>query len=94
MLFANLYGTSSLSFFWYSPQKCAKIGAYAYVHGAAATARHFSNKMGTSVNESTVRSIKSCYKDELRKQQTGSGSSVVKLLPEKNVDKRFCWVMN
>ena len=39
--------------------------------------------MGTFVSESTVKSIKSCYKDEIRKQQKGNGSSVVKLLPEK-----------
>ena len=39
--------------------------------------------MGTSVSEATVKAIKSCYKDELRKQQTGTGSSVVKLLQEK-----------
>lgn len=38
--------------------------------------------MGTSVSESTVKSIKTCYKDELRKQ-AGTGSSVVKSLPEK-----------
>ena len=61
----------------------AKIGAYACVHGAAAAARHFSNKMGTSVSESTVKFIKSRYKDELRKQRAGSGSSVVKSFPEK-----------
>ena len=69
--------------FRYSPRKRAKIGAYTCVHGATAAARHFSNKMGTSVNESTVKSIKGCYKDELRKQQKGNGSSVVMLLPEK-----------
>ena len=63
-----------LFFFRYSPQKRAKIGAYACVHGAAAAARHYSNKMGTSVSEATVKSTKSCYKDELRKQQTGTGS--------------------
>ena len=39
--------------------------------------------MGTSVSEANIKSIKSCYKDELRKQQTGTGNSVVKLLPEK-----------
>ena len=70
-------------FFRYSPQKHAKIGAYACVHGAAAVARHFLNKMGTSVSEATIKSIKSCYKDELSKQQTGTGISVVKLLSEK-----------
>ena len=39
--------------------------------------------MRTSVSEAIIKSIKICYKDELRKQQTGTGSSVVKLLSEK-----------
>ena len=70
----------ALSVFRYSPRKGAKIGAYACIHGAAAAARHFSNKTGASISQSTVNCIKSCYKDELRKQQTGTGSTVVKLL--------------
>lgn len=83
ILFASLHGTSFLNFFRYSPRKRAKIGAYACLHGAAAAARHFSNKMGTSVSESTIKSIEICYKEELRKQRAGTGSSVVKSLPEK-----------
>ena len=55
------------------------------IHGAAAAARHFSNKMGTSVSESTVKSIKSRYKDESRKPRASTGSSVVKSLPEKTL---------
>lgn len=39
--------------------------------------------MGATVSESTVKSIKTSYKDELRKQQASTGSSVVKLLPQK-----------
>ena len=45
--------------------------------------------MDTSVSESTVKSIKSHYKDELRKQRAGTGSSVVKSLPEKKCGRRL-----
>ena len=81
VLFASLYGNNSLYFC--RPQKCPKIRAYASIHGAAAAARHFSNKMGTTVSESTVKSIKSRCKDGLRKQHVGTGSSVVESLPKK-----------
>ena len=75
--------TEALIFYRYSPRKRAKIGVYACVHGAAAAARHFSNEMGTTVQESTVKSIKTQYKDELRKQRADTGRSVVVSLPEK-----------
>ena len=40
--------------------------------------------MGTSVSDSTVKSIKSCYKEELRKQRASTGrSAIVNSLPEK-----------
>ena len=67
----------------YSLQKHTNIGAcmLQYMYCAAAVARHFLNKMGTSVTKSTIKSIKSCYKDELGKQWASTGSSVVKSLP-------------
>ena len=63
--------------------KACKKRAYACVHGTAAAAQHFSNKTGTTVQESTVKSIKTQYKDELRKQRADTGKSVVISLPEK-----------
>ena len=60
-------------YYRYSPRKCAKIGAYACVHGAAAATQHFSNKISSTVCESTVESIETQYKDELRNQQADTG---------------------
>ena len=42
------------------------------------------------MSEPTIKSIKSHYKDELRKQRAGTGSSVVKSLTEK---KRGRWLL-
>lgn len=41
----------------YSPTERAKIGKLAYSVGATETAKRFTQKLGFSVNESTVRSI-------------------------------------
>ena len=84
VVFASLYGKNSYILQIYNPRKSAKIGTYASIHGAAAAARQFSNKMGTTVSESTVKSIKSRYKDELRKQRVDTGSSIVESLPGSN----------
>ena len=45
----------------YSPQQKAKIARYAIDNGATKAARHFSEKLGTKLNDSTVRSFKSSY---------------------------------
>ena len=45
----------------YSPQQKAKIACYAIDNGATKAARHFSEKLGTKLNDSTVRSFKSSY---------------------------------
>jgi len=39
--------------------------------------------MGTSVSESMAKSIKSFYKDELKKKRKYTGSSVIMSFPEK-----------
>ena len=80
---ASFSDPNSHNFYRYSPRRRAKIGAYACVHGAAAAARHFSKEMGKNMHLSTVKSIKSQYKDELKKQRADTGRSVVNSLPEK-----------
>ena len=45
----------------YSPQQKAKLARYAIDNGATKAARHCSEKLGTKLNESTVRSFKSSY---------------------------------
>jgi hypothetical protein len=39
---------------YYSPQQKAKIARYAIDNGATKAARHFSEKLGTKLNDSTV----------------------------------------
>ena len=67
----------------YSPQKRAKIGAYASTHGAAAAAKHFSKELDHVVKESTVKSIRNSYKEASNKQRKATGNSKVISLPEK-----------
>ena len=43
-----------------SSQRC-EIAKYADQHAAAEIARHFSRKLGKSVSESTMKSIKKAY---------------------------------
>ena len=45
----------------YSPQQKAKIARYTIDNGATKAARHFSEKLGTKLNESIVHSFKSSY---------------------------------
>ena len=52
----------------YTATQRSEIGKYSCQHGAAATARHFSMKLGSKVSESTVKSIKKAYLEELRKR--------------------------
>ena len=49
----------------YSPAQRSDNGRYSSVHGAAATAKHFSKLWGCKLNDSTVNSIKKAYLDEL-----------------------------
>ena len=49
----------------YSPAQRSAIGRYSSVHGAAATAKHFSKLWGCKLNDRTVNSIKKAYLDEL-----------------------------
>ena len=57
-------------------QQCSAIGRYSSVHGAAATAKHFPKLWGCKISDSTVKSIKKAYLDELRKRpRSGDGGN-------------------
>lgn len=53
----------------YSPKLCLGIGKYACQHGVSAAARYFSRKLGSKVSETTVRSIRDTYKDEVKRTE-------------------------
>ena len=62
----------------------AKNGKYACNHGSTAAARMFSKKLGKPVTESTARSIKKAYVEELEKQRKAEdGGEIVCLFPKK-----------
>ena len=44
----------------------AEIAKYACMHGAAAAARRFSETLGKSVSENTIKSVKKAYVEEMR----------------------------
>ena len=46
----------------YTPQQQAMIGEYASLHGNRAAVRHFTEKLGVEVKESSVRTWKAKYK--------------------------------
>ena len=70
----------------YSGEERAKIGKYASIHGAAA-ARYFSKTFG-NIRESTVKSIKADYLQEMRRKRSNGDFEDVKLLPKKKQDRR------
>ena len=53
----------------YSPSVRLQIAEYACHHGVASAARVFSHKLQHNVSESTVRSIRDAYRQELRKKR-------------------------
>lgn len=63
----------------YSPEQRAKIARYAISHGNTAAARHFTKETGETLNESTVRGMKTAY--EKTKKRQGSIQDVITSLP-------------
>ena len=61
-----------------------EIGKYSCQYGAAEAARHFSRKLGSKVRESSVKSIKKAYLEELRKRpRNDDGEEPISVLPVK-----------
>ena len=52
----------------YSPAQRLEIGKYCCENGAASAARHFSRKLGCVINESTIKSIRNAYLEEVKKR--------------------------
>lgn len=74
----------------YTATQRSEIGKYSCQHGAAATARHFSMKLGSKVSESTVKSIKKAYLEELRKRpRTDDGGEPISALPVKKCGRKL-----
>ena len=74
----------------YTATQRSEIGKYSCQHGAAATARHFSLKLRSKVSESTVKSIKKAYLEELRKRpRTDDGGEPISALPVKKRGRKL-----
>ena len=67
----------------YSPHVQADIGKYASLHGVTAAARYFSRKLGQTVSQTTVRSIRDSYNEEVKRKRKAEGDGDVALLPMK-----------
>ena len=50
-------------------RQLAQIGKYANIHGAAAASHHLSRKLKHPVSESTVKSIRKIYQEEVSKRK-------------------------
>ena len=73
----------------YSATQCSDIARYACQHGAAAAARYFSKKLAKQVSESTVKSIKKAYIEELRKRAWTDEGEDVTSLPRKKRGRKL-----
>ena len=74
----------------YTATQRSEIGKYSCQHGAAATARHFSMKLGSKVSESTVKSIKKAYLEELQKRpRTDDCGELISALPVKKRGRKL-----
>ena len=68
---------------FFSPKERAKIGKLACSIGATAAVRHFSKKLGYTMNESTVRGLKQAYLTERRRKRLMEDDLTVHELPMK-----------
>ena len=68
----------------FSPFVCMNIGSYACQHGVSSAARVFSKQLDTRISESTVRSIRDKYKEEVRRKRSADNSTVSVLSPRKH----------
>ena len=75
----------------YSPALRAEIAEYTRRQGAAATARRYRLIVGESISESTIKSIKKKYLEELKKDREMTMIQVCKLFLKRNVVGKSCW---
>ena len=65
----------------YSPTVRSEIGKYTCQHGVVSAAQVFSQRLEKTVSETTVRSIRNVYREELRKKRRSAGNDEVSVLP-------------
>lgn len=73
----------------YTSAQRFSIGKYSCVHGASAAARHFSKRWGCNVSDSTVKSIKMAYLEEVRKRPRSDDGEEVTALPAKKRGRKL-----
>ena len=73
----------------YTPAQCSAIGKYSFLHGAAAVAKPFSKLCGSEINDSTVKSIKKAYLEELRKRPRSENSEDITAIPTKKRGRKL-----
>ena len=71
----------------YSGEERAKIRKYASIHGATAAVRHFAKTFG-NIRESTVKSIKTDYLQEMRQKRSNGDFDDLALLPKKKQGRK------
>ena len=60
----------------YTAQERADIGRYAHQNGVTAAERHFS-WLGQHVGESSIRSIRTAYREELGRKRKTNGENIM-----------------
>lgn len=68
----------------YTPEQRASIGKYAAENGPTKAARHFTKILGSDVNESTARKLRSEYLMELNAAVKDRGETRVDAIPKKS----------
>ena len=68
----------------YTPEQRASIGKYAAENGPTKAARHFTKILGSSVNESTARKLRSEYLRELNAVKDGDLELRIDAIPKKS----------
>ena len=73
----------------YTPAQRSAIGKYSCLHGAAAAAKHFSKLWGSKICDSTVKSIKKAYLQEMRKRPRSDDGEEIAALPTKKRGRKL-----
>ena len=73
----------------YTSVQRSEIGKYSCQLGAAAAAKHFSRIWGSKISDSTVKSIKKAYLEELRKRPRSEDGEEITALPAKKRGRKL-----
>ena len=75
--------TSTCTFYRYSPKERAQIEKYTLEHGVSAATKAFSRKLNIKLSETTVRSIRDGYLEELRQRRQSGDTERLQKFPER-----------